>query len=168
MNTVNKLRKVVYVAVGFTTGLTDLTLTVRHPDGTSTTPSFTEQGDGVYTASYTPDVVGTWQEKVSSATNGDKVVRSLDVLAFDDTDVKADVDAVSTKVDAVKTDVDAVSTKVDSVQTSVDTVKTDVDSVGTSVNTVSSKVDAVKSELDQVKTAVDNISTEAKPGGYFA
>jgi hypothetical protein len=152
MNTVNKVRNVVYVTLGFKTSLTDVVLSVRQPDATLLTPVVTEQGNGVYTASYTPTQVGTYQELISSVTNADKVLRSVDVVAVDDSDVKADVDAVATAVAAVKTDVDNSTT---AIQASVATVKSDVDSVST-------KVDAVQTSVNQI------VASEAKSGGYFA
>jgi len=147
MSTVNKVREVTYVAVGFTTGVSDLTLAVRKPNGTlvSSAPTFTEQGAGVYTASYTPDAVGQWQERVSSVTNGDNVVRAYDVVAFDADDVKAQTDNIETKVDTVDGKVDVVDGK-------IDTLDGKADNIQTTVNTINTKVDAL-----------DNA-----PGGYFA
>lgn len=142
MATVNKTRKLVYVAVDFTTGLTDLVLAVRKPDGTPVTPAptFTEQGDGVYIADYTPDAVGSWQEKVTSVTNGDNVVRAYDVVAFDADDVKAQTDSIETKIDVV-------DTKVDGVQ---------------------STANSIEGKVDSVETKIDALDAETKPGGYFA
>jgi hypothetical protein len=152
--TVNKIRKVVYVASGFTTGLTDLVLSVRKPDGTLVTPIVTEQGDGVYVSSYTPDVSGIWQERITSVVNRDKIFRSIVIDAIDEDDIKSTVDSVNTKVDTITNKIDA--------------VKTDVDSVGTAVVMVSGKTDAIKTELDAVKVAVDNMNFEITTGGYFA
>lgn len=119
---INTVKTVVYAAVNFITGLTDLVLTVRKPDGTIVTPSptVTEQGDGIYTASYTPDALGTWQEKFSSVVNGDKVFRSFTVEAIDLSDVNANVDDVETKVDTANGKLDALQTTADSIETKVD------------------------------------------------
>jgi hypothetical protein len=104
-STVNEVRKVVYIAYDFTTGLEDLVLVVRKPDESllDPNPTVTEQGNGVYTASYTLDVIGVWQESISSITNGDKVVRTIVVESVSIADVKSVVDAVDTKVDEVET-----------------------------------------------------------------
>lgn len=173
--TVNKVRMIEYVASGFTTGLVDLVLSVRKPDGTLITPAVTERGEGVYIASYTPDQVGVWQEKISSVINGDKVFRSVVIAAVDEDDIKSDVDSVSTKVDtatakidAVKTSVDAANTELGVIDGKVDTVNTNVLAVGTTVGVVNGKSDAIKTELDAVKATIDGMSTEVKSGGYFA
>lgn len=161
MSTVNKVREVVYVAVGFTTGLTDLTLAVRKPNGTLVTPAptFTEQGAGVYTASYTPDAVGTWQERVGSVTNGDNVVRGYDVVAFDADDVKAQTDSIETKVDTVDGKVDVVDGKVDTIDGKVDVVDGKIDTLDGKADNIQTTINTVESKVD----ALDNA-----PGGYFA
>lgn len=115
-HTINKERKIVYVALNFATGLTDLTLYVRKPDGSMLDPiAMTEQGEGIYTATYTPDAVGVWQEKVISQSNHDKVVRSYIVVNYDEDDVYEKVDSVETKVDSVQTDITYIKDKVDSI-----------------------------------------------------
>jgi hypothetical protein len=144
---VNTLRNVIYVALDFGTGLTDLTLVVRKPDGTLLSPIImTEQGDGVYVASYTPDVIGVWQEKITSISNSDKVFRSTVVELLDLSDI-------STKEDLVKTVVDSNATKMDTLTSKSDAIKTVVD--GNSV------------KLDTIDTKVNNLSIEIKTGGYF-
>jgi hypothetical protein len=138
--TINKAVVIRYVASNFTTGLTDLLISVRKPNGDILTPApvFVEIGesgnyDGVYEASYTPNVLGTWQEKITSATNSDRIIRSHDVVAYDVQDVKSQLDTVEGKVDDVKTVVDSTETKV-----------------------------------DDVKAVVDNLALAINPGGYFA
>jgi hypothetical protein len=120
MNTVNKVRKIVYVASGFTINLIDLILTIRKPDGSLVTPTVVEQGAGVYTFSYTPDVVGLWQEQIISVSNGDKVIRSVEIIAVDEVDIKAAIDADSTKIEVVKSGVDIINSKIDQIKSSVD------------------------------------------------
>jgi peptidoglycan hydrolase CwlO-like protein len=174
--TVNKIRKVEYAAVDFAESLSDLTITVRKPDGSllAPAPTVTEQGDGVYEFSYTPDVVGLWQERVVSAVNGDKAYHNVDVVAVDLDDVDSKVDGVETKVDNVQSTVntvdgkvDTVDGKVDSVQNSVNTVDGKVDSVDGKVDSVQTSVDSVEGKVDQVNTKIDNIDGQIKPGGYF-
>ena len=115
--TINKVKEIVYVAQGFTTGLTDLVLVVRKPNGTlvAPNPTITEQGLGVYTASYTPDALGTWQEQITSVVNGDKVIRAYDVVSYDTDDLQSQVDGVETKADTIITDIATVNTKVDNI-----------------------------------------------------
>lgn len=190
VTTVNKVRKVEYAAVDFATGLSDLTITVRKPDGSLLTPvpTVTEQGDGVYEFSYTPDVVGLWQERIVSAANGDKAYRNVEVRAVDLDDVDSKVDGVETKVDNVQTTVDTVDGKVDTVDGKVDGVAADVatvdgkvdnvaagvatvegkvDGVDTKVDNVQTSVDDVETKVDQANTKLDNLDAEIKPGGYF-
>lgn len=116
MNTLNKVRTVTYVALGFTDGLSDLTLAVRNPLGSITYPTVVIQGGGVYTASYTPDLIGTWQEKFTSLSNKDKVIRSVDIIGADDVDVKAAVTVVSGKVDDANTKLDAIQLSVAAIE----------------------------------------------------
>lgn len=178
---VNKLRKIHYVAVEFATGVSDFVVTIRKPDGStlSPAPTVTEQGDGIYTFEYTPDVTGVWQEKVSSVANGDRVVRSVKVTSADVDDVKSQtasieskVDTVDSKVDTVDSKVDAVDAKVDAVQTSVNTVEGKVDTVDSNVDSIKSKTDNLPADtaqlLQDIKDSVDGIDAEIKPGGYFA
>lgn len=145
--TVGKLRVVTYVANEFTTGLADLTLTVRKPDGTTfgsnsgeVAPAFTEQSNGIYTAEYTPNVSGSWQELVVSASNGDKVIRAFDVMVADVEDVKTQTENIETKVDAIDGK---------------------VDTVNTTLNTIEGKTDSIE-------TKIDALDSQIKPGGYFA
>lgn len=130
--TINKSRELVYVAQGFVTGLSDLIIVVRKPDGTLFTPAptFTEQGDGVYTLSYTPDLLGTWQEKISSVTNGDVLINAYDVVAYDVDDIQGQVDGVETKVDTIQTGVTSANNKLDSIETKVDSLDLQIKSGG--------------------------------------
>lgn len=88
------LRKITYVALDFTTGLTDLVLKVRKPDGSLFgTFNFVEiSPGGVYEASYTPNELGKWQEEISSPTNGDKLINTIMVT-------EEDIDGISDKID---------------------------------------------------------------------
>lgn len=147
--TINKVRELVYVASSFTTGLTDLVITVRKPDGSSftPTPTFTEQGDGVYVLSYTPETLGNWQEKISSATNGDYLINSYEVVAYDETDIQSQVAGVETKVDTIDTNVDSVKSTVETTDGKVDTVSTNVNSANTKLDTINGKIDGIASNV---------------------
>lgn len=153
--TINKVRKVIYVALEFATGVSDFVVTVRKPDGSVVTPApvVTEQGDGVYTFEYTPDVVGVYQERVVSVVNGDKAIRSVRCVAADVEDVKTQVNTIEGKVDTVGTKVDAVDTKVTAVDGKVD-------AVDAKVTTVDGKVDAVAADVNVVEGKVDGVDTK--------
>lgn len=154
--TINKLKSIVYVPLSFTGGLEDLTITVRRPNGTIfDTIVMDEQSGGIYTASYTPDALGIWQEKVSSVTNGDLVIRAYDVVSYDVNDVKTTVDTVDGKVDTIDSNVDSVKTTVETTDGKVDVVDSNVDSVKTTVETTDGKVDVVDSNVDSVKATVE-------------
>lgn len=145
---INTVREVVYVALDFAVGLTDLTLLVRKPDGTSLAPiALTEQADGVYVGSYTPDAIGVWQEKISSVSNSDKVFRSTVVEAFDIADVKAVADSNASKLDGLDAKANTIISKSDAIKV---------------------VVDSNAGKLDSIDTKVSGLSTEIKPGGYFA
>jgi len=129
---VNILRTIRYVALNFATGLTDFDLAVRQPDGTAFTfptgeGAWTEQGDGVYEVSYTPDSTGLWQELITSPANGDKVVHTIQVVAKDLSDI-------SSEISTTDTDVNAVSVKADSIQSGVDSANTKLDQIEAEVN----------------------------------
>lgn len=180
---INVLRKSVYRAQGFTTGLTDLIVYVRQPNGDLLTPNPTvvEQGDGAYYVEYTPDTLGIWQEKWISATNGDDVLRGIKVVSTDLADVKTSVDGVDTKVDALDGKVDTLGTKVDGVVSDltsvkstvettdgkVDTINTNVGSVKTTVEGTDTKVDSLSTKLDSVESKVDALDLQIVKGGYF-
>lgn len=167
--TINKVRKVVYVAKGFVTGLTDIVVVIRKPDGSllSPAPVVAEQGEGIYTFSYTPDVVGVYQEKITSVVNGDKAIRSVNVGSVDDADVKAAVDAVAADVAVVEGKVDAVGVQVAAVDAKVDVVGGKVDGVKTVVDGTAAEVTVVNGKVDAIASAVAGIGAN-QPGGYFA
>lgn len=113
---VNTVRRAFYVAVNCQTGLTDLNLEVRLPNGNMFGNFLMQEaGDGLYYVDYTPNVVGVFQEKVTSATHGDKAFRSVEIVSANASDVATDVAAVSAKVDAVEANVLLVKAKVDTI-----------------------------------------------------
>jgi len=131
---IDTTRKVIYVAVDFTTGLTDLVLQARKPNGDIFTfpsgqGSFVEQGEGIYIVEYTPDTLGIWQEKVTSATNGDKVIRSYEVVSTKVKDVKDDTEAIKTETDKIA-DIKTETDKIQDIKNTVDQLDVDVKSGG--------------------------------------
>ena len=57
-----------YLASSLEEGLTDLTLTPTNPNGADETPIvLSEIGDGLYETTFTPDVLGWWWVRISSA-----------------------------------------------------------------------------------------------------
>lgn len=100
--TINKVRTVVYASLGFVTGITDLVLTIKPPSGAIPIAIFTEQGNGLYTASYTPTALGVYQETVSSVINGDRVVDAYLCMVADDGDNDSQLHAIQTTLAAMQ------------------------------------------------------------------
>lgn len=106
---VSTVKTVRYVARNFQTGLTDVTLEVRKPDGTlfnfgsGTTLILTELSNGEYEGTYTPATLGLWQEKITSATNGDVAIRSYEVVTNDIDTLETHLDTIETKIDTIAT-----------------------------------------------------------------
>lgn len=125
---ISTVRKIVWVSLNFTTGLTDLIVVVRKPDGSllSPAPTVVEQGLGIYTAEYTPDTLGIWQEKVSSILNGDLAIRSYEVVAVDLSDIKAEADVIAADVIAVKAEQVIQGGKLDTISTQVAGISTEI------------------------------------------
>jgi hypothetical protein len=103
--TVNKLRKVEYVSLNFKTNVNDLVVSIRRPDGAFHNPNnivvTPHNEDGIYIFSYTPDVVGLWQEKITSVINGDRSYRNIKVVPYDIEDIKVQLDIMNAKIDAL-------------------------------------------------------------------
>jgi len=162
---VNQEVKIRYIALDFKTGLTDLTATVRKPDGTSIDATVSEIGDGAYEISFTPDAVGLWQIKVTSASNGDKAILSVDV-------VDKDITTVDQKIDNLQASVDekASQASVDNLQASVNNLDSKIDNIDTELDGKAnqSSLDEAHTKLDNIESKVDNIDTQIRPGGYFA
>jgi len=162
---VNQEVKIRYVAVNFATGLTDLSGTLRKPDGTTASASVSEIGDGVYEFTFTPDVTGLWQLKVESSSNGDKAILSFHI-------VDVDISTVDDKIDNLQTSVDSKASQesVDNLQNSVNTIDSKIDSIDTELDSKAnqSSLDEAHTKLDNIQSKVDEISTEVNPGGYFA
>jgi hypothetical protein len=90
--------------------LTDVTLVVRTPSGTLfdfggavTSLILTEISNGEYEGTYTPNVLGIWQEKITSVTNGDIALRSFEVVNYDIDSLKTQLDSIEGKVDTIST-----------------------------------------------------------------
>ena len=162
---INTEKKIRYVASNFATGLGDVTLRVRKPNGdlfdfgSGTSLILTETFNGEYEGDYTPDTLGIWQELVTSATNGDKAVRSYIVVAVDLAEIKTSVDALGTHLDTIEDKVDTVDTVVDGIVTNVAAVKTELDTVDGKINTLDTVVDSIKTELDTVDGKVNTLDT---------
>ena len=167
---VNEANKLIYVALNKTTGLSDLVLQPYDEAGVTfgTPTSFTELANGAYEASFTPDAVGVWRVRVSSASNLDDAIKSYDVIATKLDDVKVVVDSVETKVDTIDTVVDATKVVVDSVETKVDTIDTVVDASKVVVDATKVVVDSVETKVDSMQSDVTEIKANVTIGGYFA
>lgn len=139
----NTPKKISYVASKFTTGLTDLTIVIRKPDGTlfgsgegEVAPIFTEQGDGVYITEYVPNIEGIWQEKVISVLNGDKAFRSFEVVNYVIGDVKLDTISIKQKTDNLP------------------------ENTAQELTNISNKQEVIEGKID-------NLDFQISPGGYF-
>ncbi len=160
---INTIKKVRYVAKDFATGLTDLTLYVRDANGDlfdfgggQTSLVLTELYNGEYEGSYTPNILGVWQEMITSATNGDKAIRSYRVVADDIASLETHLDTVEGKVDTVEGKVDAVSGKIDAIDTELDSKASQA------------SVDVIDANVDEIKTIVQELDLQVSPGGYFS
>lgn len=83
VQTINQARTVVYAALGFIPGIKDLKIEVMAPSGPNPMANFIEQGKGVYVAKYIPTVLGVYQERVSSESNGDEVLDAYECVEYD-------------------------------------------------------------------------------------
>lgn len=114
--TINKPRTVVYASLGLVPGLTDLKIAIKAPSGANPVATFAEQGNGIYTLTYTPTVLGVYQEVVTSVINGDNVMDAYVVNPVDETDVKADLDAFELTTNATLA---AMQTKINQIYNAV-------------------------------------------------
>ena len=158
----NEANKVIYVALNRTTGLVDLVLQPYDEAGVAfgAPIAFSELANGAYEASFTPDAVGDWRVRVSSAVNGDDAIKTFTVISTKLDDVKTVVDSVEGKVDTIDTVVDAVKVETDKIQTiddNVDATKIVVDATKVVVDSVETKVDIADANVDAVKVKTDNL-----------
>lgn len=170
---VNTLRKLRYVALDFTTGMTDLDLIIRKPDGSvfvfpGGEGVWTEQADGVYEVFYTPDVVGLWQEKITSVSNSDKLINTIIVVTKVIDDISTEVGAVETKVDNLDAKVTTVDGKTDTIIAEQGITQGKVDAVDSKATSIEGKIDVNSGKLDTIDGKVGDLSVEIKPGGYLA
>lgn len=149
--------------INYTTGLTDLTAKVYdESDALFSTTVMTEvvgQG-GLYESSFTPDEVGQWRVRITSATNLDDVTKAFEVKLHDIDDVDSHVQDVEDKIDIIDNNVDLIKTETDKIQTiddNVDAIKTKTDNLPADTEQV----------LTDIKDVVDNINTNISRGGYF-
>lgn len=169
--------KIIYVALGKTTGLTDLLLQPYDELGAAfgSPIAFTELVNGAYEASFTPDAEGIWRVRVSSVSNLDDAIKTIEVVAVELDMVAEAVDEVKTVVDAIKIETD----KIQVVDDNVDAVKVVVDATAAKVDIIKAKTDNlpadtaqeltdIDSGIAQVQTDIDIIKTGIKTGGYFA
>lgn len=101
--TINKVRTVVYASSGLVIGITDLHLTIRPPSGSVPIINFTEQGNGIYIATYTPTVLGVYQETVTSNSNGDNTMDAYICMAADEADLQTQLTTQAATLTAMQT-----------------------------------------------------------------
>ena len=163
---ISTVRKVVYVALNYTTGVADAVVVVRKPDGSLLDPALVvaEQGEGLYTFEYTPDVAGVWQEKITSVINGDKAIRSVSVVLDAVGAVKTDTATIKAKTDNLPADTAQELTDIDTGVSGVDTKVTNVD---TKVTGIASDITSVDGKVTSIETKIDDMDIVISPGGRF-
>jgi hypothetical protein len=103
ISTINKVRTVVYAALGLKSGLTDLTITIVPPSGTAPTATFTAVANhpGIYIATYTPTILGVYQEYIVSPSNGDNLMDAFLSMSADNTDNENAIVAAQAQITAL-------------------------------------------------------------------
>lgn len=99
--TINKPRTVVYTSLGFVTALTDLKIVIKPPSGTAPTVTFVEQGLGIYVATYTPTIIGIYQEHITSVLNFDNAVDAYMCMSADDSDLQTQLTTMQTSINKI-------------------------------------------------------------------
>lgn len=101
--TINKVRTVLYAALGGTSGLTDLKIAIVPPSGTAPTATFTgvTGRPGFYICTYSPTLLGVYQEYVSSVSNGDNMMDAYLVLSADNGDNETAIVAAQAQITAL-------------------------------------------------------------------
>ena len=92
--------KIRYLTIDKEEGVSDLTLTPTNPSGADQTPIvFSEMGDGLYTANFTPNAVGWWLVKVSSLTKPKNIYSKSYYVGTSDNPYPAQEDGKITSID---------------------------------------------------------------------
>ena len=150
MDTIKKNEefRVNYIAIGKTTGLTDLTLTVYDEGGIAFGAPIVmaEDAGGLYHGSFTPDAAGQWRITISSVVNHDDLQKVYDVVLATTDDVK---------------------TQTQSIEDKVDTIDGNVSQVLLDVAAVKLQTQSIEDKVDDVKTVVDSIDLQINVGGYI-
>jgi hypothetical protein len=112
--TINKVRTVIYASFGLTSGINDLVLSIIPPSGTAPTATFTPVvgRPGFYIATYTPTLLGVYQEYVTSVSNGDNFMDAFLVISSDDADNQLAITATQAQITALATQVTALQANV--------------------------------------------------------
>ena len=166
---VNVAKKLIYIAINRTTGLSDLVLQPFDETGTAfgSPIAFTELANGAYEAAFTPDAIGTWRVRVTSVTNHDDAIKQFDVVSYDVADVYTIVDNIETKIDSIKTETDKIQTiddNIDVIKTTTDAIKAETDKI----QTIDNNVDSIKATVESSATDITDIKNSIFTGGYFA
>jgi len=155
----NTAIQLAYRPINYTTGLTDITVKVYDEAGvlfSTTTMTEVVGRGGFYTDSFTPDAVGQWVARITSATNLDDVTKCFEVKLHDADDVDLHVQDVEDKIDIIDSNVDLIKIETDKIQTiddNVDLIKTETDKI----QTIDDNVDLIKTETDKIQTIDDNV-----------
>jgi len=174
---VDELKNIIYVALNRTTGLEDLVLQPYDEAGVAFGDpiAFSELANGAYEASFTPDAIGTWRVRVSSATNGDDAIKSYEVIGTKLDDIKSAADVIDGKADSIEGKVDVIDTNVDAIKTETDKIQ----AIDDNVDAIKTKTDNLPAdtaqELTDIDTAIASMQSDVTDikatvgfGGYFA
>jgi hypothetical protein len=109
---INQTISVRYLAIDNEEGLTDLKLTPTNPSGVDQTPiTFSEIGDGLYTAAYTPNALGWWQVRVSSVLKPKNIYSKSYFVGMEYTTYPPQEDGKLTSIDTKVGEVQATPTQ---------------------------------------------------------
>ena len=126
---INKEFTIEYRAKGDAAGITDLTGTITKPDGTSDSLTFTEIGNGLYKATYTPTLAGLHRIEITSDSNGDKYINNFMVVEVDLDDISSKLDTNATKLDAIQSDVTDIKDTQSTHTTKLDNISSKLDDI---------------------------------------
>lgn len=117
ISTINKPRTVIYTVIGLTPNLTDLKIAIVPPSGTPPTATFAHVTGrpGTYIATYTPTLLGVYQEYISSVSNGDNIMDAFLVLS-------ADAGDIETSLIAAQASITALTAQVTTMQSNITTI----------------------------------------------
>jgi outer membrane murein-binding lipoprotein Lpp len=137
----------------------------QNPEANSVKPKNTVVTLLIVKAPVVPVNLGQLLEDLKAAvdavsTKVDPIAPAVEGVGAKVTTLDGKVDSTVTKLDTLTTNVDAVGAKVDGVGTKVDGLGTKVDGIATSVGAVATKVDGLDGKVDKVSGTADGLVTK--------